>query len=143
MRSAEFAGGIGLMGWSVEELGDVGRVPGTLGSPGFLAPRCGRRSWAPAPDGPSAESAVRGFHVETPPERQDASSALTLRRDSLPVQLSCLTSLGRAGRMSPWGSDLQRVEHKLAQLENGAQWFPSLARAGRPNISSCVGSVML
>lgn len=96
----EFAGGIGLMGWSVEERGDVGRVPGTVGSPSFPAPHCRRRSWAPAADGPSAESAVRGFHAETPPKRQDASSALTLRRDSLPAQLSCLTSLGRAGRMS-------------------------------------------
>lgn len=124
----------------MEEPGEVGHVPGPAGFPGFTLPAPELYS---SPDGPSAESAFRGFHTVTPPERQDTSSALPPRWNSLPAQLSCLTSLGRAGRMSACGSDLQCVKHRLVQPGNGAQQSLSLTRAGRLNISSCVGSATL
>ena len=118
----------------------MGHVPGPVGSPGFILPAPELRS---SPDGPLAELALRGFYTVTPPERQDTSSALTPRWNILPAQLSCLTSLSRAGRMSAWGSDLQCVTHRLVQPGNGAQQSPSLTQAGRPNVSSCVGSATL
>lgn len=69
--------------------------------PALPVPRRRRRSWAPAPDGPLRRVGCRRIPcAETPPERQGASSALTLRRGSpLLPQLPCLTSLSRAGRM--------------------------------------------
>lgn len=96
----------------------MGHVPGPAGSPGFTLPA---PELCSSPDGPSAESAFRGFYTVTPPKRQDTSSALTPRWNILPVQLSCLTSLDRAGRMSVWGLDLQCVKHRLVQPGNGAR----------------------
>lgn len=51
VRSAEFAGGIGLTGWSVEERERWAVYPALWALPASR-PCCGRRSWAPAPDGP-------------------------------------------------------------------------------------------